>query len=159
MNLEDKQDAMLERQTFTKPDAVCKPYAVYVMRAGEFAKIGYSKNVVHRRAAIQHACPLDVQLVKVYSVPDQSAAMRLEHAMHCACADLRLRNEWFSFSELLLGTCDIVANNPESVATYNAEPVKKPRPLLSKRALQLKLRHEQDLQRLYALTKGKTAAK
>jgi len=39
------------------------PEAVYIMRAGEFVKVGITKGLTKRRYALQNGCPLDIEFV------------------------------------------------------------------------------------------------
>jgi hypothetical protein len=137
LSLEDKQEEMRQKWEGVKTYETHNPviYAVYVMRAGDFAKIGYSNNVLKRLSSLRSSCPLDLTLLKVYKAPDISGAARLEHALHLACDQYRHRNEWFMFSQPFLDVCETTVNgfSFERVSTpaTPAKPKPKPRKVLS----------------------------
>lgn len=76
------------------------PY-VYVMVEGDLAKIGISKNVEKRKAALRHQFSKDVESVRQWHRPDD--ALLVEHVAHClltGCAYPRQNwkgdgHEWF----------------------------------------------------------------
>ena len=113
MNLEDKQNAMLARQTNTKDSYALsqEPYGVYVMQAGAFVKIGYAKDVSKRKAALQTANPEELVLLKVYAAGNMSDAMVLKHALHTACWPSFVRGEWYRADNELLAVCDNVVKS------------------------------------------------
>lgn len=71
--------------------------SVYLMRAGEFYKIGVSVNPKKRRKQMQTGCPRNIEIV--YAFPD-SDAYRLEGALHELYEDNRTSGEWF------IGICE-----------------------------------------------------
>jgi len=69
-----------------------KPGYVYVIRAGDYFKIGRTGNVDSRLAQIRTACPLAAGLVMAQEVADP---IRLEAELHKEFALHRVHGEWF----------------------------------------------------------------
>lgn len=71
---------------------------LYMFRTGPYVKIGTSKDVMHRLAAIQSATPYEVELVGLW----KGEASR-EEEWHKALEHCHVRGEWFKLG----GACEI----------------------------------------------------
>jgi len=68
------------------------PGFVYLIRGGDFYKIGRCKDVSARARAIQTGCPYKVEVVASREVPD---AATYEAHLHETYKDMRTSGEWF----------------------------------------------------------------
>lgn len=69
---------------------------IYIMRCGEFVKVGIARNVKIRLSNIQSSTPYQVQLVKSFYHP---YARKREHEIHTLFMDYHVRGEWFKITE------------------------------------------------------------
>lgn len=68
---------------------------IYFIQAGDFCKIGYTKDVDARLAQLQIGCPVRLQLLHVYEVKSFKAR-RLEQKLHDYFKCRRVNGEWFN---------------------------------------------------------------
>lgn len=73
-----------------------KPGYVYILQAGPFFKIGYSKDVDKRVSQLSTLPPFDLDLLFVIYAKN---APSLETALHKRFADKRKNGEWFELDE------------------------------------------------------------
>ena len=88
-----------------------KPGFVYLLRCGEFYKIGRAKKWVDRVATFQTIYPHDLEVIHVARCDDMKAE---EEALHKAYADRRDKGEWFRLTPDDVAA--IVSAMPEKVA-------------------------------------------
>ena len=67
---------------------------IYVIRAGERVKVGFSRNVERRLREMQTHSPDDLELVLAVA-----GSPVLEHELHARFGDLSLRGEWFRYEQ------------------------------------------------------------
>jgi hypothetical protein len=73
---------------------------IYLIRSGEFHKIGVSKKEVNARIlSLRTGSPLEIELVKLWRSKEPIA---LEKALHTHFKEFRIRGEWFRFPEDVL---------------------------------------------------------
>ncbi len=77
-------------------------YYVYIVRAGDFIKIGYSGNVEQRIKILQSHNPLECQLLYKITYDCEDEAKLAEHNAHVFASEYSVRGEWFVFDELFL---------------------------------------------------------
>lgn len=65
---------------------------LYVIQAGEFVKIGISRNVQARLAELQTGNPLPLAILDAFEFAD---AEQVERALHQRFANARVQGEWF----------------------------------------------------------------
>jgi len=65
---------------------------VYVIKCGEFYKVGIADNVKHRLGDLQNASPYHFELVKAWQCLD---ARKQEREIHRLCWRFHERGEWF----------------------------------------------------------------
>lgn len=72
-------------------------FSLYVLRAGEFYKVGLSKNIERRIKDLQTGCPLPIELVELYQVRlrGDERAYRLESLVHKSLKEYQTIGEWF----------------------------------------------------------------
>lgn len=70
---------------------------VYLLRGGDYLKIGFSKKPFKRLRELQTSCPFPLVLVKSFCGPSL-----LERALHNKFRKYRLEGEWFSASDEIL---------------------------------------------------------
>lgn len=87
-----------EDADFAKAQESAQQTYIYVLRAGSFCKVGYSRNIALRLAEIRCGCPLEVRLTAQFPVPDKKA-LAVELAAHKILQDKRIRGEWFKVSK------------------------------------------------------------
>src|SRR6478609_1004056 len=75
------------------------PY-VYLFKAGDFYKIGFSGDPSKRLKDIQSSCPLPVEIIRTWIHGD---AANIEMDLHALFASKRLEGEWFALDESDLG--------------------------------------------------------
>lgn len=68
------------------------PDYVYLMRAGEFYKIGVSKTPEKRARAMQTGCPRKIEILHTVAC---ESAYNMEFAMHGLYQEKRTHGEWF----------------------------------------------------------------
>lgn len=73
-----------------------RPGFVYFLRMGDKVKIGFSTNVGKRLKAIQTACPLPAEVVKIIPGSEQT-----ERYFHAHFAANRINGEWFALDSHL----------------------------------------------------------
>lgn len=69
-----------------------KPGFVYIARAGDALKIGFSATVKKRMTALAASCPIPIELLHTFFGNDARA---VEFALHIAMAEYRRNGEWF----------------------------------------------------------------
>lgn len=78
-----------------RPDDKC---FVYIMRSGDFVKVGIAANVEARRFKLQMASPHPVTVHAKYGTGARVYARLAERAIHEDLKDHRLHGEWFNSS-------------------------------------------------------------
>ena len=68
---------------------------VYVIRAGDYSKVGIAENVISRVSGVRTHCPLPVVLAYCSKPMLRPEARRLEVACHRHLAGNRIHGEWF----------------------------------------------------------------
>lgn len=68
---------------------------VYVIRAGEFIKVGIARNLAKRIDQMQTGCPYEIEVLRAWPCSDPYAYERKLHHMLRA---YRYRGEWFKVS-------------------------------------------------------------
>ncbi|MCO5072050.1 MAG: GIY-YIG nuclease family protein [Rhizobiaceae bacterium] len=71
-----------------------KPASVYIIRAGDYVKIGKAGNVAKRLASLRTSSPVELTLLHTISDHDGHA---LEKTLHSQFAHLRAQGEWFHY--------------------------------------------------------------
>lgn len=99
-------DAAARGEVLPKPTApkplpaftleIGRPGFVYFIRMGDKVKIGFSINVGNRLKAIQTACPLPAEIVKIIPGSEQT-----ERYFHAHFAANRISGEWFALDSHL----------------------------------------------------------
>ena len=69
---------------------------VYVLRAGEYAKIGRTTNIARRVQELQVGCPIEFEILLCVPGGEEEEKWTLDRFRH-----LRVRGEWFWLSEEL----------------------------------------------------------
>ncbi len=70
---------------------------VYLIKAGEFCKIGITTNPIEKRIAqLQTACPQKIEVIELLEVPKP---FEMEAYLHKVFMPRRETGEWFSLSE------------------------------------------------------------
>lgn len=71
---------------------------VYIMSAGDSAKVGRSRNPVKRMKTLQTGCPSEVKIHKLFCCRNGRTSGRIERTMHRALKAKSLHSvgEWFS---------------------------------------------------------------
>lgn len=78
---------------------------VYVLKSGEFYKIGFTDNLKDRLQALQCASPYKIELVKAWQCADYRKQERIIHGLLWRFHE---RNEWFKLpvdTVVLIGAC------------------------------------------------------
>jgi len=73
----------------------CPRCGVYLVRTGDFIKIGYAANIKQRLLGLSHASPNELTVLRIIECEDLESARRQEAELHKTFADLRHRGEWF----------------------------------------------------------------
>lgn len=68
---------------------------VYLIREGEFHKIGHTTNFALRLSSIRTANPHEIEVITFIETVNRAQAKRLETALHKFFALKRVRGEWF----------------------------------------------------------------
>lgn len=88
------------RQAESKPPAPALPPKaghVYLIRSGEFHKIGISQRPPERFREIQRSVPYPIEVVAIWPMPtDRAAAVEL--SLHARFAEKRQAGEWFDLT-------------------------------------------------------------
>lgn len=74
-------------------------YSVYVLKAGDFYKIGYANNFKSRLAHIQTGCPFDIEVVKLFGMDSRKVAREFEARLHKTYEPVLERGEWYRLSD------------------------------------------------------------
>jgi hypothetical protein len=69
---------------------------LYLIRCGEYVKIGSSSDSASRLRQLQSSLPVQMQLIATIQV---NAANKVERALHAEFAPKRVRGEWFLLTE------------------------------------------------------------
>lgn len=93
---------------------------VYILRAGDYFKIGKTTDFSKRIGQLKIQLPFKTQLFKVINTND---CTKLENYFHKAYSSVRVNGEWFKLSEhdvvmLTLYPCTVDVN--DGAETYNA---------------------------------------
>jgi len=81
----------IERANREEPDPPDVEF-VYLVRGGEYYKIGIAKDTSKRLLGIRTGCPFPVELVKSW---ETDSAQKIERLMHCRFKAYRANGEWF----------------------------------------------------------------
>lgn len=76
------------------PTPIEATMAVYIIRAGEFVKIGYASDPIERIKGFQTASPENIEILAIYTGFEGS-----ERALQRRFAKDRYRGEWFWYSD------------------------------------------------------------
>jgi hypothetical protein len=71
---------------------------VYFVRAGEFVKIGFAKDVRHRYGFISQMCPHPCELIAVIPTKNENQSRDIERSLHARFKDYRHKLEWFRYT-------------------------------------------------------------
>ena len=97
---------------------------IYAMRAGEFIKFGWAKNVETRRLQLQTGCPTEIEVLASVGWP-----RNYEKAIHAMHRESRTHGEWFEMNDATMATVrQMLANNPEEVAAFAGVVIPRSRP-------------------------------
>ncbi len=96
-----KKPRRIEKRVSSKQSAS----VVYFALAGDLVKIGVTTNPTDRLAALSTTSAVDLSLIK--TIPGD---VRLERELHQRFSDLRVRGEWFRYTEQL---ADFIAKAPD----------------------------------------------
>jgi excisionase family DNA binding protein len=83
---------------------------VYVVRSQQAVKIGCSKTLRSRLGFMQTMFPHPIAIVGYISCPTFHDALMLEGVLHEACAEYRIRGEWFHFASPVAQRLRLVAD-------------------------------------------------
>lgn len=72
-----------------------KPKHIYVLRCGDFYKIGVSHDPAKRIRALQTANPHEIEIVVVIELAHILHNLPVEQSLHLHFKQYRHRNEWF----------------------------------------------------------------
>ena len=87
---------MLARQEGVHKEPCNRAGHVYVLKSGEYYKIGRSRNVEKRARALQTASPFPVDIVAAVATSD---AVSVERELHRRYAHAHVGGEWFALSD------------------------------------------------------------
>jgi hypothetical protein len=93
--LEHAQAELLARQEGVHHEPRSKAGHVYVIRSGEYCKIGRTQDIQKRILALQTGSPHPIQLLIVTEVSD---AIAIEKALHQRYTHRRQGGEWFALA-------------------------------------------------------------
>lgn len=72
------------------------PTSVYLIRSGDFHKVGIAEDVERRRAALQLANPGQVVIERSFRYRSRLQALLVERTVHQVLAPWNVHSEWFS---------------------------------------------------------------
>lgn len=104
-DMEDVARLCREQQTESSPPEACD-LVVYLLRAGEYFKIGWAKQLERRIRNIQSCCPEVLELIHAIPAQDPITA---EAQWHHRFRDKRIHGEWFKLT-------------PEDIAEFRSTP-------------------------------------
>ncbi len=70
---------------------------VYIIRAGNFIKIGVTNNIKRRMNQIKPYCPLELSLLRLYGPLTRKEAFNFESYLHTCFMSDKMKNEWFRY--------------------------------------------------------------
>lgn len=103
-DMEDVARFCQERPPASLPAEACDP-VIYLLRAGEYFKIGWAKTLEKRIRDIQSCCPETLELI--HAIPTEEP-LATEAKWHHRFKDKRVRGEWFKLT-------------PEDVTEFRSE--------------------------------------
>ena len=102
---------------------------VYLLKAGDFYKIGVTSNDVKTRInQLQTGNPLKVEFVHSVGGLSVDQAMAYEAKLHLFFVDVRVEGEWFKFTSLQVEKCIdlmnfIIPNNTHKKSKFSDERI------------------------------------
>ena len=72
-----------------------KNHYCYIVRAGKYCKIGYSRDIYRRIAKMQVGNPQHIELVCLFPFDTEKAARAKEKSLHYHFRKSRVHGEWF----------------------------------------------------------------
>lgn len=87
---------------------------LYVMRCGEFAKVGITRNVDMRLSSIRLGNPYPVEVLHTLELPTRAEAGRLERALHAEFAPFHHFREWFHWTPEVQARCACLTSSASS---------------------------------------------
>ena len=83
----------------------------YIIRAGDYVKIGVTKSTMRRFTQINKDCPLEINVVRTYGPMERKYAYKLENYLHLYFDDIREKGEWFRYNDDLPEQLDSLLQN------------------------------------------------
>lgn len=68
---------------------------IYLLKAGQFVKVGRAGDVIHRISQMQTGCPWEIKPITAFGVMSNKDAGRFEKEMHSRMHVRRSYGEWF----------------------------------------------------------------
>lgn len=78
----------------------------YIIKAGNYVKIGVTKSVLRRFTQINKDCPLEISIVRTYGPMERKYAYKLEHYLHLHFENIKEKGEWFIHENTLADQMD-----------------------------------------------------
>ena len=93
---------------------------VYVIKAGDFVKIGIAENVVTRLIVFRTHCPLEIELLFCSTSRPRPEAREIEICCHNHFSQHNVHGEWFKVNveaviEFIQTKCDSISQDKEPV--------------------------------------------
>lgn len=101
------------------------PTYVYVIRCGEFAKVGIADCTDARAAALRVSCPYPIEVAARRQYPDRASARAAERECHRALAGQEHTGEWFRLapsSPVEVVTAHYAAAYPDHPVSEDIDP-------------------------------------
>ena len=70
-------------------------YVYFMLDGFGHCKIGNSLNVMKRKKSLEVGCPYELEIIKIFKLPNKSEAEKIEKALHKKFKKVNIRGEWF----------------------------------------------------------------